>query len=98
MVSQLDNDRDVLLVFSELGQSCTTDKLIKMIDAINKKFSANIDLLYIAHDSNIALGHFVKPKRISKHLIYAKYHYDKFPDELSQARKILKKILRKVAR
>ena len=97
-IFHLDNDKKVLLVFSELGQSCDVKKLIKSIDSINKKYKADIDLLYINNNKHIELGDFIKPKRISEHIIYAEYHYEKYPDELPQARNICKKIVKKVAK
>ena len=68
------------------------------MDKINKKFAANIDLLYVNHNPEMHPGEYTKPKRVSKSLIYCEYYYQTFPDETSMARKTLEKILRKIAK
>lgn len=98
MLEHLNGDKRVLLVFSEFGQTGNVDEIIAMIDKINKKFAANIDLLYVNHNPEMHPGKYTKPKRVSKNLIYCEYYYQTFPDETSMARKTLEKILRKIAK
>jgi len=98
VLKHLDSNEKILLVYSELGNTGDKEATQKLINEINTKYSANIDLLYINHKNSIELKKYIKPKRISEHLIYAEYHYSKFPDELSQARHICKKIVRRIAK
>lgn len=97
-IEHLYSDKKVLLVFFELNDTGDKQQIIKMMDDINKKYPAHIDLLYVNHNANIKLGKNTRIKRISKYVLYAEYHYKKFPDELLQARKICKKLLKKVAK
>ena len=98
LLSHLRHDKRVLLVFFELNDTGDKQKIIKAMDNINKKYNAHTDLLYVNHNPNIKLGHHTKLQRISDYVIYAEYHYDKFPDELSNANKVCKKLLKKVAK
>ncbi len=98
VIEHLDSNGKILLVYSELGNTGDKEKIVKLINEINTKYSANIDLLYINHKNSIGLKKYIKPKRIYEHLIYAEYHYSKYPDELGQARHICKKIVRRIAK
>ena len=98
VIDFLQKDKNVLLVFFELNDTGDKQEIIKVINDINKKYKAHIDFLYVNHNPDIKLGKYTKVKRISNNVIYAEYHYEKFPDELPQARKICKKMIRKVAR
>ena len=98
VIEHLDSNEKILLVYSELGNTGDKEKIVKLINEINTKYSANIDLLYINHKNSIGLKKYIKPKRISEHLIYAEYHYSKYPDELGQARHICKHIVRRIAK
>lgn len=98
VLKHLNSDEKILLVYSELGKTGDKDKLIQVINEINSSYKAKIDLLYINHNKSIELKKYIKPKRISEYLIYAEYHYSKYPDELGQARRICKKIVKKVAK
>ena len=98
LITHLKTDKRVLLVFFELNDTGDIQKIIKVMDDINKKYSAHIDLLYVNHNPNIKLGRHTKIKRLSRYLLYAEYHYDKFPDELPLANKVCKKLIRKVAK
>lgn len=43
-------------------------------------------------------GHHTRLKRISENVIYAEYNYKKYPEELEYAKKVCKKLLKKVAK
>ena len=96
VIEHLDSNEKILLVYSELGNTGDKEKIVKLINEINTKYSASIDLLYINHKNSIGLKKYIKPKRISEHVFYAEYHYEKFPDELPQARSICKKIIKRI--
>lgn len=98
MLAHLNNDKRVLLVFSEFGKTGNADQIVTMIDKLNKKFSANIDFLYINHNPQMHLGEYTKPKHISNNVIYCEYYYHTYPDEIDAARVTLKKILKKIAK
>ncbi|GEM_PF-1541616 len=97
-ITHLQTDNRVLLVFFELNDTGDKQKIIKIMNDINKKYHAHIDLLYVNHNPNIKLGIHTRIKRISEYVLYAEYHYDKFPDELPYAKKICKKLIQKVAK
>lgn len=96
MIEHLIHDKRVLLVFSEFMKNGDIKKISKIMEDINYKYPANIDLLYVNNNKNLKLGDYKKPKRISKHLIYSEYNYNEFPAETKTARKTLEKILKKV--
>lgn len=98
LLSHLQNDKKVLLVFFELNDTGNKQQIVKVMDNINDKYHAHIDLLYVNHNPNIKPGHRTRVKRISNYVLYAEYHYDKFPDELPNANKICKSLLKKVAK
>lgn len=98
LINHLQNDKRILLVFFELNDTGEKQKIIKMMNDINKKYPARIELLYVNHNPNIELGHHTRVKRISDYVMYAEYHYKKFPDELPQANKICKKLITKIAK
>ena len=97
-IAHLQHDKRVLFAFFELNDTGNSGKIVKMMDDINKKYNAHIDLLYVNHNPSIKLGHHTRPKRISDYVIYAEYNYKKFPDELPYANKVCKKLLEKVAK
>lgn len=98
MLDHLNNDKRVLLVFSELGQTGNKNKIIKIIDKINAKFNAKIDFLYINHNPDMRPGIYTKPKRISKNVIYCEYYYKTYPTETDAASRILLKVITKIAK
>ena len=98
VLSHLDSDERVLLVYSELGNTGDKESIVKLINEINTKYVADVDLLYINHNDSIELKHHTRARRISKHVIYAEYHYAIFPDELSQAKRITRKLVKRVAK
>ena len=98
LIMHLQTDERVLLVFFELNDTGDKQKIIDIMNDINKKYDAHIDLLYVNHNPNIKLGKYTRVKRISDYVMYAEYHYDKFPDELPYANKVCKKLLRKIAK
>ena len=98
MLSYLNGGYNVLLVFAELGQTGNREKIIEIIEKINKKFSANIDFLYINHNPDISLGKYTRPKRISPHVIFSEYFYQTFPTETPTAQKITKHLIKKIAK
>lgn len=97
-ISHLRNDKRVLLAFFEFKDTGDKRQIIKAMDDINNKYGAHIDLLYVNHNPNIKPGRHTRVKRISNYVLYAEYHYDKFPDELPNANKICKSLLKKVAK
>lgn len=94
----LDKKIKVLLVYSELGNTGNISEIAKTINEICDIYNADIDLLYINHNDNIKLNKYKKEKRISEHILYAEYHYSKFPAELSQAKHICKNIIKRTAK
>lgn len=98
MIEHLNTDERVLLVFSEFGETGDKNQLVEIMDKINNKFNAKIDLLYVNHNPELALGKYNKPRRISPNVMYAEYYYKIFPTETSNARNILIKMLKKVAK
>ena len=93
MLEHLNNDKRVLLVFSELGQTGDKNEIIKIIDKINAKFNAKIDFLYINHNPDMRPGIYTKPKRISKNVIYCEYYYKTYPTETDAASRTLLKVV-----
>jgi len=98
MLEHLNNDKRVLLVFSELGQTGDKNEIIKIIDKINAKFNAKIDFLYINHNPDMRPGIYTKPKRISKNVIYCEYYYKTYPTETDAASRTLLKVVTKIAK
>lgn len=96
MINHLIKDKNVLLIFAEFMKTGNKEEILNIMNDINYKFPANIDLLYINNNPDIKLGDFSKPKRISKNVIYSEYHYYKFPDETPIARKLTEKIIKKI--
>lgn len=88
----------ILFVYSELAQTGNTKQICDIVNQINMRFPADIDLLYVNHNSQIGLNEHSEIKHITPNVIYSEYHYQKFPDELSAARHTLKNILRKVVK
>ena len=97
-LNHLYKDKRILLVFAEFGKTGNPKSIIEMIKKINNKYPSKIDLLYINHNPNISLGKYMKPKKISKNMFYSEYNYSKFPDETMQAKNILIKTLKKIAK
>ena len=97
-INHLKTDKRVLLVFFELNDRGDKDQIVKVMDDINKKYPAHIDLLYVNHNENMKLRRNTKLQRISNYVLYSEYHYDKYPDELHDAKKVCKKLIRKVAK
>lgn len=91
----LKTDAKVLLVYAELGQSGNPEQIMREMENINKVYGADIDLLYINHNENIPVGKYIRPMRISPHVIYSEYYYKTFPTETRMARKIVQKLLKK---
>ena len=98
MIYHLQNDNHVLLVFFELNNIGNKEQIIKIMDEINKKYKARIDLLYVNHNPNIKLGKHKRIKRISDYVMYSEYHYDKYPDEIPYANKVCEKLIKKVSK
>lgn len=98
MLEHLNNDKRVLLVFSELGQTGDKNEIIKIIDKINAKFNAKIDFLYINHNPDMRPGIYTKPERISKNVIYCEYYYKTYPTETDAASRTLLKVVTKIAK
>lgn len=98
MLEHMDNDKRILLCFSELGHTGNPDEIITIMDKINNRFNADIDLLYVNHNPNMQIGKHTRPRRISPHVIYCEYYYKTFPTETHDAMRTFKKIARKIAK
>ena len=97
-IIHLNKDKRVLLAFFELNDTGDKQKIIQIMNDINQVYNAHIDLLYVNHNPSIKLGRHTRIKRISDHVIYAEYHYEKYPDELPYANKVCRKLLKRVAK
>ena len=92
----LDDEQKILLVYAGLALIGDKQKVINLIEEINKIYKADIDLLFINNNPQMSLGKYKKLKNISPHIFYSVYRYQVFPDEMKNAKQILTNHLREI--
>ena len=96
VLNLFDAPKTILFVYAGQTLIGDKDKVIKLIDEINQKYQATIDLLFINNNPEMSLKKYKRLKNISPHVFYSEYRYQIFPDEQRYAVKILKRHLKEI--